>query len=146
MHKRESSSSKRRSPGPDAVSTHGRVLFMDDKEIVRNAVSEVLRVLGYEVECAVEGEQALRMYRRAREAGAPFDVVVLDLTVASGMGGREAIEKLLEIDPSAKIVVSSGYPNDPVIVDYSRYGARDVIIKPYNSSELDEVLERVLRE
>ena len=145
MNKRDSRSSKRYSPGPDAVSTRWKILFMDDKEIVRNAISEVLKVLGYEVECAVEGEQALGLYRLARTAGAPFDVVVLDLTVVSGMGGRETIEKLLEIDPSAKIIVSSGYPNDPVIVDYHRYGARDVIIKPYNSSELEEVLERVLR-
>ena len=130
--------------GSGSVSPRARVLFMDDKEIVRAAVSEVLHELGYDVECAVEGAAALELYRRARDAGMPFDVVVLDLTVAIGMGGREAIEKLLEVDPSAKIIVSSGYPNDPVIIDYATYGASAVIIKPYNSSELDAVLEKVL--
>lgn len=132
--------------GSGSVSSRGRVLFMDDKEIVRKAVSEVLRTLGYDVESTVEGEETLEMYRRARDAGTPFDVVVLDLTVAHGMGGREAIAKLLEIDPAARIVVSSGYPNDPVIINYGKYGASAVIIKPYNSSELDEVLDRVLRQ
>ena len=136
---------KAESGGSGSVSSRGRVLLMDDKEIVREAVSEVLQVLGYDVECAVEGGQALAVYRRAISAGTPFDVVVLDLSVASGMGGRETIEKLLEIDPAAKVVVSSGYPNDPVMVDFQRYGASAVIIKPYNSSELDEVLSQVLQ-
>jgi two-component system cell cycle sensor histidine kinase/response regulator CckA len=130
--------------GSGSVSARGRVLFMDDKEIVRSAVCEVLQAMGYEAVCAEEGEETLELYRRAREDGTPFDVVVLDLTVTRGMGGRETIEKLLEIDPSAKIVVSSGYPNDPVIVDYRRFGASAVIIKPYNSAELDEVLTKVL--
>ena len=129
-----------------SVSSRGRVLLMDDKEIVRTAVSEVLEALGYEVESSVEGTQALAMYRRSHEAGMPFDVVILDLSVVSGMGGRETIEKLREIDPKVKIVVSSGYPNDPVMVDFRRYGASAVIIKPYNSLELDEVLDQVLHE
>jgi two-component system cell cycle sensor histidine kinase/response regulator CckA len=135
-----------RRSGSGSVSSRGRVLFMDDKEIVRNAIGEVLRVLGYDVACAGDGREALELYRRAREGDAPFDVVVLDLTVARGMGGREAIEKLLEIDPAARIVVSSGFPNDPVMIDYRKYGARAVIIKPYNSSELDEVLSKVIEE
>jgi DNA-binding NarL/FixJ family response regulator len=117
---------------------------MDDKEIVRNAICEVLAALGYEVESAVEGEQAIALYGTARAAGTPFDVVVLDMTIERGMGGREAIAKLLEIDPEVKIVVSSGYPHDPVIMDHQKFGACAVIIKPYNSSELDEVLKQVL--
>lgn len=119
---------------------------MDDKDFVRKAVSEVLVALGYEVECAKEGGQTLSMYREARGAGTLFDVVVLDLTVSSGMGGRETIEKLLEIDPSVKIIVSSGYPHDPVVVDYQKFGVKGVIIKPYNSSELEEILEKVIHE
>lgn len=132
--------------GAGTVPSRGRILFMDDKDFVRKAVSEVLVVLGYEVECAKEGEQTLEMYRGARGAGTLFDVVVLDLTVSSGMGGRETIEKLLDIDPSVKIIVSSGYPHDPVVVDYRRFGVKGVIIKPYNSSELEEILEKVLHE
>lgn len=130
--------------GSGSVSTRGRVLFMDDKEIVRDAVCEVLRALGYDAVCTEEGGETLERYRRAREEGAPFDVVVLDLTVARGMGGKETIEKLREIDPAAKIIASSGYPNDPIMLDYRRYGVHAVIIKPYNSSELDEVLTEVL--
>jgi two-component system cell cycle sensor histidine kinase/response regulator CckA len=130
--------------GSGSVSSRGRVLFMDDKEIVRKAVGEVLRELGYDVACAEDGREALELFRRARAGGVPFDVAVLDLTVAGGMGGREAIEKILEIDSAAKIVVSSGYPNDPVMIDYRKYGASAVIIKPYNSSELDEILTRVI--
>ncbi len=144
MNDGEGDTAKAGRTGSGPVSSRGRVLFMDDKEIVRKAVGEVLRVLGYDAVCTEEGEETLEVYRRALDAGTPFDVVVLDLTVARGMGGREAIEKLLEIDPSAKIVVSSGYPNDPVMVDYRKYGASAVIIKPYNSSELDEVLAKVI--
>ena len=140
--------------GTGAASTHGRVLFMDDKEYVRSAICEeyvrsaiceVLVELGYEVESAVEGGQAVALYEQARKAGTPFDVVILDVTVERGMGGREAIERLLEIEPEVRIIVSSGFPHDPVVMDYRSFGARAAIIKPYNSSQLDEVIKRVLR-
>ncbi len=144
MSNGESETAESGPTGSGSVSARGRVLFMDDKEIVRNAVGEVLQALGYEAVCTEEGEETLELYRRALDAGKPFDVVVLDLTVVRGMGGREAIEKLLEIDPLAKVVVSSGFPNDPVMVDHSRYGASAAIIKPYNSSELDKVLAKVI--
>jgi CheY-like chemotaxis protein len=117
---------------------------MDDTEIVRNAICEVLAALDYEVEAAVDGGEAIALYRRAREAGTPYDVVVLDLTVERGMGGREAMERLLEIDPEVRIIVSSGFPHDPVVMEYQTYGARAAIVKPYNSSELDKVLKQVL--
>jgi CheY-like chemotaxis protein len=127
-----------------AVSARGRVLFMDDTEIVRKAVVEMLATLGYDVESAVEGTRALELYREAKDRGTPFDVVVLDLNVSRGMDGREALAKLLEIDPEAKIVVSSGLPHDPFVADYARHGARAVIIKPYNSAEINSVIEHVL--
>lgn len=146
MNNAEEDTVKSGRAGSGSVASRGKVLFMDDKEIVRKAVCEVLRVLGYDVACVEDGREALELYRRARDGGAPFDVAVFDLTVAEGMGGREAIEELLEIDPAAKIVVSSGYPNDPVMIDYRKYGASAVIIKPYNSSELDEVLTKVIKE
>ncbi len=142
----EKESRNEKAMGAGAISPRGRILFMDDKEFVRKAVSEVLVALGYEVECTEEGEKTLFIYRGARDAGNQFDIVVLDLTVSSGMGGRETIEKLLEIDPSVKIIVSSGYPHDPIVVDYRRFGVKGVIIKPYNSSELEEILEKVLHE
>jgi CheY-like chemotaxis protein len=136
--------SEERVSGSDVRSKIARILFMDDTETVRSAVSEVLKLLGYEVECAVEGKELLEKYRRARDEGKPFDAVVVDLTVERGMGGREAIEKLRVLDPPARIVVSSGYPDDPVIMNYRAYGAVAYIVKPYSPSELDGILRRVL--
>ncbi len=123
----------------------GRILLMDDEDSIREVAREMLSTLGYEVELARDGTEAISLYRTARDSSYPFEVVVLDLTVPDGMGGMEAIERLREIDPEIKAVVSSGYSNDPIMADYTKYGFRGVVAKPYSAKELSQTLERVIK-
>ncbi len=123
---------------------NGRVLIMDDEEDMRTTTGDMLKRLGYTVDFAREGGEAVEKYRTEAEAGRPFDVVLMDLTVPGGMGGKEAVRKLLEIDPRARAIVSSGYSQDPVMADFREYGFRDVVVKPYRLRELSEVMARVM--
>jgi PAS domain S-box-containing protein len=124
----------------------GRVLLMDDEELVRRVAGTLLRSLGYDVVEVAGGVEMIEAYVKAREGGTPFDAVIMDLTVPGGMGGKEAIVKLLEIDPSARAIVSSGYSNDPVMAHYRKHGFKGVVAKPYEIDELSETLQRVLTE
>lgn len=121
-----------------------RILVMDDEEIVREIVVRILKHLGYEVELVRDGLEALQVYEKAKEIGSPFDAVIFDLTIPGGMGGKEAIMRLLEIDPEAKAIVSSGYSDDPVMAEFSKYGFRGAIQKPYNIEELSQTLNDVV--
>jgi PAS domain S-box-containing protein len=123
----------------------GRVLLVDDEEMIRKAGSEALTRLGYEVTLAAEGAEGARMYEEAMQEGRPFDMVLLDLTIPGGAGGKDTIRDLLRIDPSAKVIASSGYSNDPVMADYRAYGFREVIAKPYRITELGEMLQGVMK-
>jgi CheY-like chemotaxis protein len=128
-----------------AVSAHGgRVLVMDDQEMVRAMAIRMLISLGFSPDGAANGEEAVNLYQVAQSDGHPFVAVILDLTVIGGIGGKEAISRLRAIDPKAKIVVSSGYSNDPVMADYRRYGVRGVLPKPYRLQEMKNVLFEVL--
>ena len=122
----------------------GKILFMDDQKIIRDMIKNMLIHLGYEVEFATDGAEAVELYEKAKESGHSFDVAILDLTVPGGMGGKEAIKKLLEIDPKAKAIVSSGYFNDPIMSDYKQYGFKGVVAKPYHINELNETLHTML--
>lgn len=102
----------------------GRILAMDDEEMIRELLSKTLSLAGYEVELTADGAEAIEAYRKAREAGQTFDAVIMDLTIPGGVGGKEAIKKLLEIDPGAKVIVSSGYSTDPIMADCKKYGFR----------------------
>ncbi len=127
-----------------AVTGHGKILVMDDEEIVRQTLSKLLGYLGYEVMFARDGDEAIEQFIQAREGGQEFDAVILDLTVPGGMGGKAAIEKLLRIDPQVKAIVSSGYSDDPIMANFTEYGFSGVIAKPYRVVELSKVLHRVL--
>lgn len=122
----------------------GRILIMDDEEQIRSLAAETLRYLGYKAVAVKDGADAIDAYHKARESGEPFDAVLLDLTVPGGMGGKETVRQLLEIDPKVQAVVSSGFSNDPVMADYRRYGFVDVVTKPYTVHDLSEVLARVI--
>ncbi len=119
---------------------HGKVLWMDDEDMVREVGGELLTYLGYQVELASNGEEALEMYRSSRDSNARFDLVILDLTVPGGMGGEETMRRLLEIDPEIKAMVCSGYSNDPVMSRYYDYGFKGVLSKPFNIDELSAKL------
>lgn len=122
----------------------GRILVMDDEELVRNIVERLINLMGYEVSIARDGKEAIEIYKKAKCLNEPFNAVIMDLTVPGGMGGKEAIEILLEVDPDVKAIVSSGYSNDPVIANYKQYGFRGAIKKPYRIQEMSEVLQLVM--
>ncbi len=122
----------------------GKVLVMDDEPMVGEVVGRMLRTLGYEVQLAKDGAKAIEFFIQAQDTGDPYATVILDLTVPGGMGGKEAMERLKEIDPHLKAIVSSGYSDDPVMADFRRYGFSEVIAKPYKIDELNKVLKKVL--
>ena len=122
----------------------GRVLFMDDETILQELVAAMLDHLGYEVVCASHGEEVLELYAAAGAAGQPFDAVIVDLTVPGGMGGYEAMQRLLCLDPAVKAIVSSGYSNDPIMAEHQDHGFTGVIAKPYQLVELGKVLQKVI--
>jgi CheY-like chemotaxis protein len=123
----------------------GRVLLMDDDEMVRQMASAMLQTLGYEVEVASRGEEALEMYRKAREKNLPFEAVILDLTVQGGKGGKQTLQELLAYDPAVRAIVSSGYSNDPVMANFRDSGFKGSVEKPYRIQDLSKTLNNVLK-
>lgn len=121
-----------------------KVLVMDDEEIIRDVLNEIFTTLGYSVEFAYDGAGALELYSAAMAAGKPFDLVVMDLTVPGGMGGREAVTRLLTIDSNAKVIVSSGYSGDAIMTNFRDYGFRGVVSKPYRIGDVSRVVKSVL--
>jgi len=140
----------RMSPAPEApvVADHqggkGRILVMDDEQDLRNLLKTVLGNLGYEVQAARDGAEAIAVYEKAKDAGRRFDAVLLDLTVSGGMGGVDAAAKLKELDPSSKLIVSSGYSAATVMSEFRKYGFEAVLPKPWKVAELRRVLQGVL--
>ncbi len=113
-----------------------RVLIMDDEEAIRNLATRILTRNGCGITAVSTGEEALAAYDSARSSDHPFDVVILDLTIRGGMGGKDTIQRLREIDPAVKAIVSSGYSNDPVLSNYRKYGFRSIVPKPYQAETL----------
>jgi PAS domain S-box-containing protein len=125
----------------ETVRGKGRVLLMDDEEMVREVAAEMLEHLGYEVVAVGDGKDAIRTYQDEMTAGRKFDAVITDLTVPGGMGGKDAVAALRQIDPDVHAVVSSGYADDPVMAVYQRFGFRGVVAKPFTVKELGRVLK-----
>jgi CheY-like chemotaxis protein len=117
---------------------------MDDAQIVTMALGENLPDLGYEVEFARNGNEAISMYMKALESGSSFDVVLMDLTNSDGLGGEETIRRLIQIDPEIRAIVTSGYSTKPAMMKPEESGFRAAIAKPYSVEELGEVLHRVI--
>ena len=128
----------------DLIQGEGRILLMDDEEVVREVCRGMLESLGYEVEEASDGKEAAEKYRYALDGGTPFDGVIMDLTVPGGMGGKEAVKTILELDPGAAVIISSGYSNDPIMSNCEEYGFKGVLVKPYRVVELSRILSKVL--
>jgi PAS domain S-box-containing protein len=122
----------------------GKILVMDDEEFIRGLANQMLSKIGYEVSVAHDGNQAIEMYRHAQKRGEPFDIVIMDLTVPGGMGGKEAIQKLKKLDPNVKALVSSGYSNDPIMSNFRDYGFQGVVKKPYRIQDMSDALRAVL--
>ncbi len=122
----------------------GKILVMDDDEMIRDVVGDMLIHIGYEVEFSTDGVEACRKYTESMEKNDKFDLIIMDLTIPGGMGGKKAVKKILKIDPGAKVVVSSGYSNDPVMGDYKSYGFSGVVVKPFQMEELKSVIQGII--
>ena len=132
------------STGAASPTAKARILVMDDEERVLAIIREILAYLEYDVVCAREGDEAIDRYRLAAESGAPFDLVILDLTVPGGAGGIDALRKLKGIDPRVRAMVSSGYADDPILKNFKTYGFVGAIAKPYDVGQLSESLRQAL--
>jgi len=133
-----------KAPAPAVVPRRGRVLVMDDEKVVRKVLGLTLNGMGHEVELAEDGRAAIEAYKKANSLGRHFDVVILDLTVSGGMGGQEAIQELLKMDPDVKAIAMSGYLDSPVILEPERHGFKGAMPKPFDVDTLQEILARVM--
>lgn len=121
-----------------------RIMVMDDEEMIRDMARKQLTTLGHETVLVADGEQAINKYRELLDAGTPVDLVIMDLTIPGGMGGKEATQKLLQIDPNAKIIIVSGYSNDPLMANYRQYGLCAAVTKPFDLDKLQKAIETAL--
>ena len=134
----------RESPAERASRAGGRVLFMDDDPDIRDLAGAILGLIGYEAELTADGSETLTVYQQARAEGQPFAAVILDLTIPGGMGGKETIRRLREIDPGVRAIVSSGYSNDAVIADFRAHGFMAMVAKPYRMEDLARALTEAI--
>jgi two-component system, cell cycle sensor histidine kinase and response regulator CckA len=123
----------------------GKILLMDDEEMILEVSSAMLRRLGYEVTVALNGAEAIEYFRLATLTGEPFDAVILDLTVPGGLGAKETIGELRQINPNAKVIVTSGFSDDPLMTDFQQYGFSSFMPKPYNLTQLSAVMHKILK-
>jgi CheY-like chemotaxis protein len=117
---------------------------MDDEEMIRSMAGDMLSHLQYEVYTVKDGLEAISAIKEAKLSGEPFDAVIMDLTIPGGVGGKEAIGKVREIDTRVKAIASSGYANDPILSDFEKYGFDGVVSKPYGIEKLSEVMYKVI--
>jgi PAS domain S-box-containing protein len=134
----------RKEPQREPAVGVGRVLVMDDEQDIRELAKELLTLLGYDVECAANGSEAIELFRKANKRGLGFHAVIMDLTIPGGLGGKATIRKLLEIDPGVKAIMSSGYSNDQIMSNYRDHGFKAVVPKPYDMNQLSQALRHVI--
>jgi CheY-like chemotaxis protein len=125
-------------------SRDNRILVMDDEAMICELAERILEREGYEVDTAKNGEEALDLVQKALAEKMPYDCIIMDLTIPGGMGGKEAVKKVLELDPGAKVIVSSGYAVDPVMANFPDYGFKGVITKPFTIKAVSDEVERLL--
>jgi len=124
--------------------TPGKIIIMDDEEILTDIAVQMGKRLGLAVETAKNGTDAITLYKNALTEGAPFDAVLLDMTISGGMGGVEASKELHKIDPNVKTIVMSGYSDHEVMAKPADYGFCGVISKPFRLNEFSQILHSVI--
>ena len=129
---------------PACRTVSGKILVMDDEEVIRDLAAEFLTLSGCEVTVAKNGREAIRRYTQAMRQDKKFDVVILDLTIPGGMGGKETLRRLFTLDPEVRAIASSGYCHDPIMSDFRRHGFMAVLPKPYNGSQIQEIVSHVI--
>ncbi len=127
-----------------AENPQSRIILMDDDELVQDVASEMLICLGHEVLLAKDGEEALAIFIEHHGTDQYIDAIIMDLTIPGAMGGKETIKEILKIDPAAKVIVSSGYSNHPVMANYWQYGFKAAIAKPFMLDDLAQVINSIL--
>jgi len=142
-------------PAPESKSLNGlqkidekrnlKILLMDDNPVVQEVTTTMLTLFGCDVTQAWHGEEALTLYREAKKNGNHFDLVIMDLTIPGGMGGKETIAALLAFDPEAKAVVASGYADDPIMASHREYGFIGMLAKPFQVNELSNVIAALVQ-
>ncbi len=134
-------------PGGDADelrdSGPGRILVMDDEEMIRDLAKAMFGRFGFEVDVAEDGAQAVGLFEDAANSGRPYAAVILDLRIPGGLGGREVVRLLREINDSVKVAAASGDALDPVMLDYTENGFDASIAKPYNLQQIKTLLEKL---
>ncbi|MEW5802009.1 MAG: PAS domain S-box protein [bacterium] len=129
----------------EPLAGRGRILVMDDEDMMRNMLYQTLTFLGYDAALAKDGTEAIDLYRKAQESDRPFDAVIMDLIIPGGMGGEETMKEIIKIDSNAKVIVSSGYSSDPIMANYREYGFKECLVKPYDPHILSQRLDRVIK-
>jgi CheY-like chemotaxis protein len=130
---------------PVSISPGGavkRILVMDDESLIRSFMEETLSFLGYDVTICDEGLKAVEIYQEAM-ASQPYDLVILDLTVRGGMGGKETIQRLLEVDPAVTALICSGYTDDPAVSHFAAYGFKGALVKPASIDKISATLNSI---
>ena len=118
---------------------------MDDEEMIRKTGCNILKQLGYDADAAPDGEEAIAKYKEALSSGPPYDSIIMDLTVPGRLGGKETIQKMIEIDPNVNAIASSGYSNDPVMHDFAHYGFSGIVVKPYRVTDMRDAVWKALK-
>jgi PAS domain S-box-containing protein len=125
-------------------SIQSKILIMDDDEMVRDIAQAMLTYLGAEVLLSADGAEAIQLYKEAMNSPSPVQLVIMDLTIPGGMGGKDAVKEIHKLNPEAKVVVSSGYSNDPIVANFRDYGFCASIVKPFQIEDLVRALNKVL--
>lgn len=131
-------------PQDKQIKKRKKILIMDDVKRVRVGTGRMLQHLGFETKLASNGTEAIECYKEAQSSNEPFDAVLVDLIIASGMDGKETIKELLKIDPRVKAIATSGYFDDPAMTHFEKYGFSGVIAKPYKIDQLRKILNEVI--
>ncbi len=141
------STQKQKQENKEAIKTSAnkaKIMIMDDEEMVRDVAKAIFVMLGHEVILAVNGEEAVELYKKQSDLGQPIDIIIMDLTIPGGMGGESAVQEILAINSEAKVIVSSGYSNDPIMAHYQDYGFSAAIVKPFQVQDIMDVINKLL--